>query len=120
MTGSLGDVYEKLGRNGAGKWAPDIAACIAGCFSVLSTTPLLLAFATIRHGKRAQTQTLSPDIFWWGRGLQREWVGAKKFGMLLETREIKLFGLDIPGFCWDILAVPEKLEKKMFVFNVWP
>ena len=40
----------------------------------------------------------------------KEW-GAKKFGMSLETREIKLFKRDMPGFCWDILAVPEKLEK---------
>ena len=41
---------------------------------------------------------LSPDIFRWGRDLPREGVGAKKFGMSLETREIKLFGRDIPGF----------------------
>ena len=46
-------------------------------------------------------------------------VGAKKFDMSLETREIKLFGRDIPGFCRDILEVPEKFEKK-FVFNFWP
>ena len=53
---------------------------------------------------------LSPDIFWWGRGLPRARMGAKKFGMSskpgksgtsLETREIKLLGWDIPGrlFC---------------------
>ena len=47
-------------------------------------------------------------------------MGAKKFGMPLETREIKLFGRDITGFCWDILAAPEKFEKKKFVFNFWP
>ena len=47
----------------------------------------------------------------------REGVGAKKFGMSLETREIKLFGRDIPGFCWDIPAVHEKFEKKKFMFN---
>ena len=52
-----------------------------------------------------------------GRGLPHERVGAKKFGMSLETREIKLFGRDIPGFCRDIPAVPEKFEKKMFGFN---
>ena len=46
-------------------------------------------------------------------------MGAKKFGMSLETREIK-FCRDIPGFCWDIPAVPEKFEKKMFVFNFGP
>ena len=55
---------------------------------------------------------LSLDIFRWGRGLPREGVRAKKFSIsLLETREIKLSGRDIPGFCWDIPAVPEKFEK---------
>ena len=39
-------------------------------------------------------------------------MGAKKFGMSLETREIKLFGRDIPGFCRDIPEAPEKFEKK--------
>ena len=38
--------------------------------------------------------------------------GAKKFGMSFETREIKLFGRDISAFCWDVLAAPEKFEKK--------
>ena len=55
---------------------------------------------------------LSPDIFRWGRGLPREGVGAKKFGMSLETREIKLFGRDILGFYWDIPAMPEKFDEK--------
>ena len=53
-----------------------------------------------------------------GGGLPREGVGAKKFGTSLETREIKLFWWDIPGFCRDIPAVPEKFEKKRFVFNL--
>ena len=57
-----------------------------------------------------------PDIFRWGRGLPHEAVGAKKFGMSLETREIKLFWRDIPGFCRDIPAVPEKFEKIKFLF----
>ena len=48
---------------------------------------------------------MSPDIFRWGRGLPHEGVGAKKFGMPLETREIKLFWRDIPGFCRDIPGV---------------
>ena len=61
-----------------------------------------------------------PDIFQWGRGLPHEGVGAKKFGMPLETGEIKLFWRDIPGFCRGIPAVPEKLEKKKLVFNFWP
>ena len=45
-------------------------------------------------------------------------MGAKKFGMPLETREIKLFWRDIPGFCRDIPELPEKFEKKTFVFNL--
>ena len=55
---------------------------------------------------------LSPDHFGWGGGLPREGVGANKFGMSLETREIKLFWRDIPGFRRDIPGVPEKFEKK--------
>ena len=47
-------------------------------------------------------------------------MGAKKFDTSLETREIKLFGRDIPGFCRDIPGAPEKFEKKKFVFNFWP
>ena len=63
---------------------------------------------------------LSPDIFWWGGGLPREGVGAKKFGMSLETQGIKLFWRDIPGFRRDIPGAPEKFEKKRFGFNFWP
>ena len=64
--------------------------------------------------KEHKPKLLSPDIFRWGRGLPREGVGAKKFGMSLETREIKLFWQDIPGFCRDIPGVPEKFEKEKF------
>ena len=55
---------------------------------------------------------MSPDNFEWRRGLPHERVGAQKLGMSLETREIKLFWRDIPGFCWDIPPVPEKFENK--------
>ena len=63
---------------------------------------------------------MSLDIFRWGRGLPHEGVGAKKFGMPLETREIKLFWRDIPGFRPDIPGVPEKFDKKKFGFNFVP
>ena len=39
------------------------------------------------------------DMDMWDRGLPREGVGAEKFGMSLETREVKLLWRDIPGFC---------------------
>ena len=62
--------------------------------------------------KEPKPKLFGPDILGWGGVLPRERMGAKKFGMSLETREIKLFGRDIPGFCWDIPVVPEKFEKK--------
>ena len=71
------------------------------------------------HQKLAQTQTFESGYFRWDGGVPREGVGAKKFGIPLETREIKLFGRDIPGFCSDIPAAPEKFEKKKFLFNCW-
>ena len=40
--------------------------------------------------KEPKPKLLSPDIFWWGRGLPREGVGAKKFDTSLETQGIKL------------------------------
>ena len=62
--------------------------------------------------KEPKPKLFGPDIFGWGGGLPRERVGAKKFDTSLETTEIKLFGRDIPGFCRDILELPEKFEKK--------
>ena len=79
-----------------------------------------LSFSSQARNKEHKPKLLSPDIFRWGRGLPREWGETKKFGMSLETREIKLFGRDIPGFCWDIPAVPEKFEKKKSVFDIGP
>ena len=67
--------------------------------------------------KEPKPKLFGPDLFQWGRGLPRERVGAKKFDTSLETREIKLFGRDIPGFCRDVPGAPEKFEKKKFVFN---
>ena len=37
------------------------------------------------------------------------WVGAKKFGVSLETREIKLFWWAITGFCRDIPGGAQKV-----------
>ena len=77
-----------------------------------SDTPLLSGTKN-----EPKPKLLSPDIFRWGRDLPREGVGAKKFGMSLETQGIKLFWRDIPGFCRDIPKLPEKFEKKKFGFN---
>ena len=67
---------------------------------------------SLRKKKEPKPKLFGPDIFQWGGGLPREWVGAKKFDISLETRETKLFGRGIPGFCRDIPGVPEKFEKK--------
>ena len=61
--------------------------------------------------KDPKPKLFGPDILWRGGVLPRERAGAKKFGMSLETREIKLSGRDILGFCWDIPAVPEKFDQ---------
>ena len=66
--------------------------------------------------KEPKLKLLGPDIFRWGGDLQREGVGAKKLGMSLETREIKLFGRDIPGFA-GISWWRMKSLRKMFAFN---
>ena len=67
--------------------------------------------------KEPKPKLLSRGIFWWGGGLLRDGVGAKKIGMSLESRESKSFWWAIPDFCWDIPGAPEKFEKKKFVFN---
>ena len=69
--------------------------------------------------KEPKPKLFGPDIFQWGRGLPRERVGAKKFDTSLETREIKLFGQDIPGFCRDIPGAPEKFEKKKSLGSIF-
>ena len=74
----------------------------------------------VRGEKGTQTQTFWSGYFRWGGGLPREWVGAKKFGMSLETQGNHTFGRDIPGFCWDIPGVPRKFEKERFVFDSRP
>ena len=89
--------------------------------------PLLQWLPPNSHGhsvdlirKEPKPKLFCPDIFRWGTGLPHEGLGAKKFGMSLETREIRLFGRDIPGFRRDIQAAPEKFEKIKFVFKFWP
>ena len=62
--------------------------------------------------KEPKPKLFGPDIFRWGGGLPRERVGAKKFDTSLETREIKLFGRDIPGFCRDVPEVPGKFDQQ--------
>ena len=61
----------------------------------------------------ARRRSMNPNfwvriILWWGGGLPREGVGAKEFGMCLETKGKETF--------WrDILELPEKFEKKVCV-----
>ena len=62
--------------------------------------------------KEPKPKLFGPDVFGWGGGLPHEGVGAKKFGMSLETREIKLLSRDIPGFCRETLGRPKSLRKK--------
>ena len=65
-------------------------------------------------GKRKENKPklLGPDILGWCGGLPREGVGAKKFGMSVETQENQTFWRDIPGFWPDIPGHPKSLRKK--------
>ena len=82
---------------------------------------VIISNMTVIHSsgtkKEHKPKLLSPDVFGGVRVFHVNGVGAKKFGMSLETRETKLFWRDIPGLCRDIPEVPEKFEKKRFVFN---
>ena len=55
---------------------------------------------------------LSPDIFRWGRGLSHEGGGGQKVRYVPRNQGNETFWAGYPGFCRDILAVPEKFEKK--------
>ena len=86
--------------------------------------------------KEPKPKLFGPDILRWGGGQKREGVGAKKFGMSLETQGNQTFwAVDIPGFCRDIPEWPEKLSRdfagisqsgpkslrtRKFVFIFWP
>ena len=54
---------------------------------------------SLRSGKKKEPKPklLSPDIFWWGGGLPRERVGAKKFDTSLETQGNQTFWAGYPG-----------------------
>ena len=55
--------------------------------------------------KEHKPKVLGPDIFRWGGVLPREGVGAKKFGMFLETQKTKLLG----GISRDFAGISQPL-----------
>ena len=66
----------------------------------------------LRHEKRAQTQTFLVWISSGGVGVLHVNGWEPKSSVCpSKPREIKLLGRDIPGSCWDIPAVPERIEK---------
>ena len=73
-------------------------------------TPNLTTPLAEKNGERSDFALLfGPDIFRWGGGLSREGVGAKKFGMSLETQENKLFG----GMSWDFAGISRGGARKV-------
>ena len=87
-----------------------------GCLRGQLQTKLISECFALRSGtkKEHKPKLLSPDIFWWVRGLPREGVGGKKFGMPLETREIKLFLAGYRGIFFAGISRnrPKCLRKK--------
>ena len=86
-----------------------------------------VAFDTVRqipvspYSPNLSGKKKKPNPNFWVRifsgGLPREGVGAKKFGMSLETQGNQTFGQD---FCRDIPVVHEKFEKKVCVWLLAP
>ena len=74
----------------------------------------LLVFLKEKSGKKKEhkPKLLGPDVFRWGGGLPREGVGAKKFGVPLETLGNQPFGRDIPRFWLGYPGGARKVETK--------
>ena len=68
-----------------------------------------------REEKEPKPKCLGPNIFWWGRGLRRERVGAKSSVGPSKPRGSKLSGGISRDFGWDIAGAAEKFEKIKFV-----
>ena len=70
--------------------------------------------------KKSTNQNFRVRIFTCGVGVfhVKGW-GPKRSACPSKPGKSIFLGRDIPGFGWDILAVPEKFEKKKFVFNFW-
>ena len=62
--------------------------------------------------KEPKPKLFGPDIFRWGGGLPRKGVGGQEVRHVPQSQGNQTLWRDIPGFCWDIPAVPEKFEKK--------
>ena len=58
-----------------------------------------------------------PDIFRWGGGLSSERVGAEKFGMSLETREIFFYLAGYPGILSGYLSTSDFPEWNLAKFS---
>ena len=72
----------------------------------------------IQGGKRNPNPNFLVRIFSSGVGVfhVNGW-GPKSSIRPSKPGKSNFFGRDIPGFCRDIPGVPEKFEKKRFVFN---
>ena len=80
-------------------------------------TPQIIRNANLREEKGTQTQTFWSDIFQWVGVFHVNGWGPKSSRRPSKPGKSNFFGRDIPGFCRDIPGVPEKFEKKRFVFN---
>ena len=73
--------------------------------NLCTSSGLSSSCSNIRQEKGTQPKLLGPDILRWGWGLPRAGVGARKFGMSLETKGKQTF-------CRDIPELPEKFEQQ--------
>ena len=68
--------------------------------------------------KEPKPKLFGPDIFGWGGGLSREWVGAKKFGMSFETQGNQTFWRDIRDSAGISQSCPKSLRNKKSLCSI--
>ena len=80
---------------------PDLALRVAteDQKTAIAARPLAESLNSPNSGKKKEPKAklFGPDLLWWGGGLPREGVGAKKFGMSLETHGKSNFLAGYPG-----------------------
>ena len=104
----------------AAVWCQGFGVCVADTTFRGGTVSSFLAAtaAKVQGRKRNPNPNFLVRIFSSGVGVfhVNGW-GPKSSICPSKHRESNFFWRDIPGFCRDIPGVPEKFEKKKFVFN---
>ena len=108
------------GQNPVRPTQPKKHKFISTLISLVNTSDKVAHALVSGTKKEPKPKLLSPDIFLWGGDLPHEGVGGQRVRYVPRNQGNQTFLAGYPGICWDIPAVPEKFEKKKFVFNFLP